>query len=58
MDYRLELLTMREQVMENIDALVDQFYYELYGEEKNNERDQLVTMLCDMVSETIDPAGF
>ena len=57
MDYRLELLTMREQAMENIDSIVDGFFYEKYNGDVA-ERDELVTKLCDMICETIDPAGF
>ena len=55
---RLELLTQREQLMENIDAIIDGFFYEFYGEDGDTEiRDELVSRLCDAVCETIDPAG-
>jgi len=55
---RLELLTQREQLMENIDAIIDGFFYEFYGEDGDTEiRDELVSRLCDSVCETIDPAG-
>ena len=57
MNYREELLTMREQAMENIDAIVDEFFIHVEAEYQD-ERDELVTKLCDMICETIDPAGF
>jgi len=49
---RNELLTMREQVMENIDSIVDELLP--YEEEL---RDELVSRLCDMICETMDPVG-
>ena len=55
MDKRLELLTMREQLMENIDYICDT---SLNGLVSQSEIDQLVAVLCDSVCETIDPAGF
>ena len=57
MDYREELLTMREQAMENIDRIVDEFFYENYNGDIV-ERDDLVAKLCNMICDTIDPAGF
>ena len=48
---RNEFLTMREQLMENIDSICDAYV------DNERERDLLVTMLCDMVCETMDPAG-
>ena len=57
MDYRNELLEMREHAMEKIDSIVDDFFYEKYNGDVA-ERDELVTKLCDMICETIDPAGF
>ncbi len=59
MDYRNELLTMREQALQNVDSIVDGFFYEFYGEDGDTEiRDELVSRLADMLCETIDPAGF
>ena len=52
MDKRLEFLMMREQVMENIDCIVDGMGLD------TDVADELVTKLCDMVCETLDPAGF
>ena len=51
---RLDFLTMREQVMENIDVICDT---SLAGLVPQSEIDQLVTVLCDSVCDTMDPAG-
>ena len=45
---KLELLTQREQLMEDIDCIVDDFFYEKYNGD-NAERDELVALLCDAV---------
>ena len=57
MDYREELLTMRDQAMQNIDTIVDDFFAKHYADDIEL-RDELVTQICDMMCETIDPAGF
>ena len=44
----LEMLTQREQLMEDIDAIVDDFFYEKYNGDIA-ERDELVALLCDTV---------
>jgi len=45
---RLEMLTAREQLMEDIDCIVDDFFYEKYNGDIA-ERDELVALLCDTV---------
>ena len=45
---KLELLTQREQLMEDIDCIVDDFFYEKYNGDIA-ERDELVALLCDTV---------
>lgn len=55
MDYRLELLTMREQVMERLDCLIDTQLCDVIPQE---DIDDLIAKVCDTVCETIDPAGF
>ena len=45
---KLEMLTQREQLMEDIDCIVDNFFYEKYNGDIA-ERDELVTLLCDAV---------
>ena len=45
---RLEMLTQREQLMEDIDCIVDDFFYEKYNGDIT-ERDELTRILCDAV---------
>ena len=60
---KLDFLTMKEQIMENIGTIVDDFYTGPVDENgrpigiKVVNRDDLVAKLRDMVSETMDPAG-
>ena len=44
----LEMLTAREQLMEDIDCVVDDFFYEKYNGDIA-ERDELTRILCDAV---------
>ena len=44
----LEILTAREQLMEDIDAIVDDFFYEKYNGDIA-ERNELVALLCNTV---------
>ena len=53
---RLEFIGMREEVMENIENIVDEFFIHVESEYQE-ERDELVTKLCDMVCDTMDPVG-
>lgn len=48
---RLEFLTIREQLMENIDAAVDD------TDLPQDTKDGLVTELCDLICERLDPVG-
>ena len=48
---RDEFLTMRDQIMQNIDAIIDSNFGEV------EYKDEVVTQLCDMICETMDPAG-
>ena len=59
---RLDFLTMREQVMENIDCIVDEAFLTMYGNNTDESmysarRDELVNSLCNMICETMDPTG-
>ncbi len=57
---RNEFLTMREQLMSNIDCIVDSTFgdfYPLITPKLMDMRDELATKLCDMVCETMDPVG-
>ena len=44
----LEMLMQREQLMEDIDCIVDDFFYEKYNGDIA-ERDELTRILCDAV---------
>ena len=50
---QLEILTQREQLMEDIDSIVDETFMEMFGWEDidkwSNHRDELTRMLCDAV---------
>ena len=43
-----KMLMSREQLMEDIDAIVDDFFYENYNGDVA-ERDELTRILCDAV---------
>ena len=52
MNDKLELLTSREQLMEDIDSIVDSFWYATWPEGQFLEdRDDLTRKLCDAVCE-------
>ena len=53
---RDDLLLQREQLMEDIDAIVDSFFIQNYYDD-TQQRDELVTQLCDSVCKRIDPCG-
>ena len=55
MDKRLELLMMREQVMNKIESICDERLDRVLPQD---DIDTLVTVLNDMICETLDPAGF
>ena len=46
---QLEMLTAREQLMEDIDSIVDGFFIDTYEGQYPEERDELTLMLCDAV---------
>ena len=48
---RLDFLMMREQVMENIEAIIDSNFGEV------EYKDEVIAQLCDMICETMDPVG-
>ena len=45
----LEQLTAREQLMEDIDAIIDGFFNDTYEAQYPEERDDLIRILCDAV---------
>ena len=47
---KLEMLSAREQLMEDIDCIIDGFFYDTWGDEYyNQDREELVKTLCDAV---------
>jgi hypothetical protein len=48
MNDQLEMLSQREQLMEDIDAIVDGFFND-HLEQYQGERDDLTRILCDAV---------
>ena len=49
-DPRLEMLMQREQLMEDIDSIIEGFWYATWPEgECVEDRDELVRVLCDAV---------
>ena len=48
-DPKLEMLTAREQLMEDIDCIISSFFYETWGDEYPQEQMELLTALCDAV---------
>ena len=50
---QLEMLTQREQLMEDIDCIVDETFMEMFGWEDvdkwSNHKDKLTSILCDAV---------
>ena len=46
---KLEMLTQREQLMEDIDSIIDGFFIDTYEGQYPEERDELTRMLCDAV---------
>ena len=48
MNTQMDTLKQREQLMEDIDCIVDDFFYEKYNGDIA-ERDELTRILCDAV---------
>ena len=46
---KLEMLTAREQLMSDIDCIIESFFWDTWGDEYNEEQQQLVKTLCDAV---------
>lgn len=45
----LEYLSAREQLMEDIDCIVEGFFYDTWGDEFNDEMNDFTRILCDAV---------
>ena len=46
---KLEMLSAREQLMSDIECIIESFFYDTWGDEYNQEQNELVTALCDAV---------
>ena len=47
-----DILSVREQIQEDIDAICDEFFYDtrrVWGDEYDEEKNELVKILCDAV---------
>ena len=49
MTNKLEMLTAREQLMSDIDCIIESFFWDTWGDEYNEEQQELVKTLCDAV---------
>jgi len=49
MNNQLEMLMQREQLMEDIDCIIEGFFYDTWGDEYNEDKNELVKTLCDAV---------
>ena len=46
---RLEMLTQREQLMEDIDCIITSFFDDTWGDYDDADCNQLIATLCDSV---------
>ena len=46
---RLEMLTAREQLMEDIDGIVEEFFVSTWGDEYGEDMEELIKVLCNAV---------
>ena len=46
---KLEMLTAREQLMEDIEGIVEEWWTDTYESEYNSEMESLIRSLCDSV---------
>ena len=45
----LEMLSAREQLMEDIDCIVESFFYDTWGDRYDVDKEDLTRILCDAV---------
>ena len=48
-DNKLEMLSAREQLMSDIECIIESFFYDTWGDEYNEEQNELIKTLCDSV---------
>ena len=46
---QLEMLSAREQLMEDVDCIIEEFFYDTWGDEYDDDKNELVRILCDAV---------
>ena len=46
---KLEMLSAREQLMSDIDCIIESFFWDTWGDEYNEEQQELLKTLCDAV---------
>ena len=46
---QLEMLSQREQLMEDIDCIIEGFFYDTWGDEYDDDKNELIRILCDAV---------
>ena len=46
---RLEMLSAREQLMEDIDSIIEGFFYDTWSDEYDDDKNELVRVICDAV---------
>ena len=46
---KLEMLTAREQLMEDIDSVIDGWWVDTFEDEHSEEKEYLTRILCDAV---------
>ena len=49
MNTNLEMLTAREQLMEDIDSIIDGWWVDTFEDEHSEEKEYLTRILCDAV---------
>jgi hypothetical protein len=49
MNTNLEMLSQREQLMEDIDCIVEEFFVATWGDEYPEDCENLIRTLCDAV---------
>ena len=46
---QLEMLSAREQLMSDIECIVESFFYDTWGDEYNDDMNELTRVICDAV---------
>ena len=49
----LDMVATREQLMEDIDSIIDEFWFDTFENQYQIDRDDLIRVLCDAVCRNI-----